>query len=322
MPNRGSLLGSGESVPLHPACRCCGSSRTTLVGSIAPGATFAGRLLPEPIPGGSLWACADCDLKFRYPVLHEDALDTLYRTGSVENWQDGVANRIDWLLSSGFLHSQPSVKSVLDVGCFDGQFLASLGDRYEKLCIEIHPEAVHRAKARGVRLVAHDLATLTSSDVKADAVTAIDVIEHTLNPLDFLVAMRNAAAPGGFLLIATGNTNAWSWRLMGSRYWYCAIGEHLSFISPAWCRYAAGRLGLEVVEIKRFSHIGPNVSAWIRTKEIAKNLIYRVSPYLSATIRRLRARGDASQCSKEFLFTPPDWMSANDHIFVALKRLH
>lgn len=305
---------------MYPVCRCCGSDRTTLVGSIVSGAAFAGRLLQEPLPGGGLWACADCDLRFRYPVPSKDALDALYRAGSVENWQGDVANRVDWRLASTFLCSQSSVKSVLDVGCFDGRFLASLGDGYEKLGIEIHSAAAHRAVARGVRLVGHDLAMLPSSKVKSDAVTAIDVIEHTLNPLDFLAAMRDAATPGGYLLIATGNTSAWSWRLMGSRYWYCSIGEHLSFISPAWCDFAARRLGLEVNEMKRFSHMGTNASTRIRSREILKNLIYRTSPYLSATMRRLSSWKDASQYPLELLFTPPDWMSANDHIFVAFRK--
>lgn len=291
------------------------------MGPIAASAVFAGQILHAPLPGHSLWVCPDCAVQFRFPAPSKDALDAMYIAASTRAWQSGITQRVDWQLASAFLDQHANIESVLDIGCFDGRFLSCLSERYRKFGIEIHPEARQLAEARGVCLVANDLAALPASGIRADVVTAMDVIEHTRNPLAFLSAMRDATTPGGFMLIATGNTSALSWRLMGSRYWYCTIGEHLSFINPAWCIVAANRLHLEVVQIRRFSHAGPNVSSWIRVKDATKNLVHRLAPKLSATLRRFGAGSPTLRRSEELLLAPPTWLSAIDHMLVVFRKL-
>jgi len=312
-------LQADEANAFHPTCPCCEGAQTTLVGPLPASTTFAGRHLADPLPGGGLWKCRQCHLSFRYPAPAKDKLDALYETGSPENWQDGVGERADWNLAANILADHPEVSSILDVGCFDGTFLTSLSQKYEKLGIEIHPQARDRASGRGVQLIGHDLSILLNDSIRANFVTAFDVIEHTLNPLEFMMGMRNAVATDGLLLISTGNASAWSWRFMGSRYWYCAIGEHMTFICPAWCDFAARRLGLDIVSIVKFSHAGPRASTRYRLRELIKNVIYRMSPWATAKIRSLRVRKDP-QHSRELSMTPPDWVGSKDHILVVFRK--
>jgi len=53
---------------------------------------------------------------------------------------------------------------------------------------------------------------------RADAVSAIEVIEHAYDPLKLLACLASAVRVGGIIIVATGNTRAPTWRMMGSRY--------------------------------------------------------------------------------------------------------
>lgn len=290
------------------------------LGAIPASNTFAGRHLDRVLPGGALWRCPACHLVFRYPRLAKQELDALYRLGHDESWPDPVESRADWVLAAKLIDDFPEVKRVLDVGCFDGKLLDYLDSRYEKLGVEIHPKAAERAGKRGIRIIAHDFAELASHPAVADAVLAVDVIEHTDDPLAFLAQLVRAASPGGLVIVATGNTDSPSWRFMGSRYWYCHIAEHISFINPAWAHRAAHRLGLEVVAIQPFSHVDGRGKLGRRLRELTVNLAYRASPRIFGWLRRLGAGGIDVARFPELLEVPPYWLTAQDHILIAFKK--
>lgn len=301
------------------ACPCCRANARRL-GSIPASNAFAGRRLDQALAGGALWRCPVCHLAFRYPRLSKQELDTLYRQGHDETWSDTAENRPDWVLVKKHIAAFAKVKRVLDVGCFDGKLLDYLDSRYEKLGVEIHSEAAKRAEKRGIRIIAQDFEELALYPAVADAVLAIDVIEHTHDPLALLSRLAHAASPGGLVVVATGNTDAPSWRYMGSRYWYCHIAEHISFISPAWAHWAAHRLGLAVVAIQPFSHVDSRGKWKRRLREMIANLAYRASPWMFGGLRRLGAGGIDVVRFPELLEVPPRWGTAQDHILVVFKK--
>jgi len=281
---------------------------------------FAGRHLDYVLPGGGLWRCMTCHLVFRDPRLPKHELDELYRLGHNEGWPDSAESRMDWLLAAKLVSSLPRVKRVLDVGCFDGRLLDYLGSGYEKLGVEIHKGAAAKACEKGIRIIAEDFTELGTHPEVADLVLAIDVIEHAYDPMLFLTELVSAAAPGGYVIIATGNTDSAAWRFMGSRYWYCHVAEHLSFINPAWARRAAEQLGLEVISLQSFSHEG-DMGKWrVRLREMMVNIFYRVFPSLSARLRGMGAGGVDVVRFPELRELPPYWLTAKDHILVAFKK--
>lgn len=290
------------------------------LGVISASNVFAGRHLDRVLPGGTLWRCPACHLVFRYPRPPKHELDALYRLGHDDHWSDPVESRTDWVLAAKFIAGFPGVRRVLDVGCFDGKLLDYLDSRYEKLGVEIHHEAAERAGKRGIRIIAHDFAELASHPVVADAVLAMDVIEHTDDPLAFLAQLAQAASPGGWVIVATGNTDSPSWRFMGSRYWYCHVAEHISFINPAWAHWAAHHLGLEVVAIQPFSHVDSRSKRGRRLREIIVNLAYRASPWMFGKLRCLGVGGVEVARFPELQTVPPSWLSAQDHILIAFKK--
>ncbi|MDH3310110.1 MAG: class I SAM-dependent methyltransferase [Gammaproteobacteria bacterium] len=300
-------------------CPSCESGEVRQVGPISPSNIFAGRVLGQVLPGGFLWRCSDCCLEFRYPRLPRSEIDKLYQLGNNESWATPVEGRTDWILVSKMISSLSGISRILDAGCFDGRLLEYLGQGYERWGVEIHKEAAEKARQRGVHVVSADYSKLPLCQIEVDAAIAVDVIEHSYDPLEFLACLASVVREDGIIIITTGNTDAPTWRLMGSSYWYCHIAEHLSFINPKWARNAAQRLGLEVVAIERFSHMDDSTFSH-RLYETFANLVYRASPRLFSGLRRLGGGSIDLKRYPELLHVPPYWLSARDHMLVEFKK--
>jgi SAM-dependent methyltransferase len=186
--------------------------------------------------------------------------------------------------------------------------------------VEIHPEAALKAKIKGIDIIAEDFETLSKVECSMDVVIACDVIEHTPDPRSFIEALSSKVRNGGYLLITTGNTNAFSWRLMGSHYWYCFIAEHISFINPSWAERVARDLGLQLEKTVFFSHSNEFGSLLRRITEAVANLLLRFFPYVSVILRRLGFGGINIHKNPDLKFSPPSWMTARDHMFLVFRK--
>jgi 2-polyprenyl-3-methyl-5-hydroxy-6-metoxy-1,4-benzoquinol methylase len=249
--------------------------------------------------------------------MSRDELNRLYRTGADNSWTVPTESRKDWRLAADWLCANLPSGDVLDVGCFDGGFLAMLPPQQRRLGIEIHEGAADRARQLGVEIVGGDYSELEWLDATYDCITAFDVIEHTLDPLEFVTLLAGRLRPGGVLILATGNADALTWRLMNGAYWYCWLPEHVSFISPRWCRRNARSAGMQVETMREFSH--GNASFLQATGELGKNLLYRGLPRFTTHLRR-RLSG-AARGRPTLAESPPSWMSARDHFFAVLRKL-
>jgi SAM-dependent methyltransferase len=209
---------------------------------------------------------------------------------------------------------------LLDVGCFDGGFLSLVGEGFERFGLEINPEAAERARAKNIEILGADFTGLEKLSEAFDAIIAMDVIEHVENPKALLESMANALRGGGLLMVSTGNTESWTWRMMGSRYWYCTVSEHISFINPSWCWHVAPAAGLEIVGIERFAHQG-DASLSQRIAELGKNLFCHLFPGTAAWLRMKGYGGVDTSIDKSTASTPPMWLSAPDHFIVLFRKL-
>lgn len=298
-------------------CISC-SAPAYRLGPLPDSNLFAGRALDETLPGGNLYRCPMCRLGFRHPRLPKAKLDALYAGGSEGSWTWDAADRPDWTLAARTLAElRPGPARVLDIGCFDGAFLASLGPHVEKHGIEIMPAAAELARAKGIRVIASDFESLARAPEQYDAITAFDVIEHVEDPLGFLALLNRALRPRGVIVVSTGNMDAWTWSLMGSRYWYCAIPEHISFLSASWFGNAAKSLDLRVERLVRYPHAKPTLRR--QAFETAANVAYLMAPGAVAALRR-RGVGNVSEDLAPGLngAYPPGWLTATDHLIVAL----
>ncbi len=305
---------------MQTKCICCEGGEVVNLGKIPSVISFAGRLLSVPLEGGSLVRCRKCGVSFRYPQLDKKSLDELYRQGKTENWQTAPNARGDWQIAGRWLLNHLKLEAaILDVGCFDGAFLSTVEKFQSRSGIEIHEEAGNKAQGHGIQIIGKDFAGLKDIAATFDAVTSFDVIEHAQNPLEFLKDIARLTNEGGIIILSTGNSDALSWKILGSRYWYCTIGEHLSFINPRWCEWAGKQLGLEIKQVIKFSH--GNVSWKFRVGEVVKNLFYWLFPQGYSILRKMGMGGDEFRTYKEMLIHPPGWISANDHFICIYTKI-
>jgi len=93
-----------------------------------------------------------------------------------------------------------------------------------------------------------------------DVVTAIEVLEHVVEPLAVLERIRGALRPGGLLFLTTGNARPYRNRL--DRWQYVRPDIHISLFEPSTLRWAYRRTGLEPADLP----YGPGYTDIIRSK--------------------------------------------------------
>lgn len=259
------------------SCRSCGGQDLRTRGRIPDAKLFAGMQLSAPLAGGTLHECATCGFAFRHPIYPQAKYDKLYREGNSETWEE--SDRIDHALVQEMVREHLPSGSVLDIGCGGGRLLMPLAAQYETFGVEINAKAAMLAEKRNVRVIASEVGEIQSLNRAFDAVVCCDVIEHLPDPLGFMRALLSVTAPKGVAVISTANSNAWSWRLAGSRFWYCYLPEHISFVSPEWFEHHALSLGVEVLDVRQYVY-SPRFSIPSKAVRLALMGLFRLSPWL------------------------------------------
>lgn len=103
--------------------------------------------------------------------------------------------------------------TVLDVGCYDGQFITHIVDTDKVIGLDIVHAALRRATARGVRAVCGQVeAALPFASNSFATVVAAEVIEHVFDTQAVVLELARVLQPGGWLALTTPNLVALSGR--------------------------------------------------------------------------------------------------------------
>lgn len=100
----------------------------------------------------------------------------------------------------------PENPDLVDIGCGDGFFL-SLVKGSRKRGLELNPDAVRRARERGLDVREGLLPVLP--DASADVLTLFQVLEHVEQPVAVLTDAARVLRPGGRLFVAVPNNDAY-----------------------------------------------------------------------------------------------------------------
>lgn len=263
-----------------------------------------------------LWLCESCDLRFRNPIPPAATILNRY-TGlrADEHWHTGI--RPIWPRVRSVIMKSPE-RSILDVGCFRGDLLEWLGPEWDRYGIEPSASAATAAAAKGIRLLGSSLDDPALCLPRLGAITLVDVIEHLPRPLDALRRLAAALIEGGRLVIFTGDTDALSWRISGTLYWYTAIPEHITFFNPFWFRWVAPRLSCSVGTMRRLAH--DPAPAMRRLADTAYNLAYLVSRRVQGSWGVGRHAASVPGLTRLGRFDFAWWTSARDHVLVELVK--
>ena len=282
-----------------PRCRCCDGGKSQDLGALPPGSAFAGSPVAPALPGGRLYRCHDCNFVFRHPILELDRYNALYAAAPLGVWSDTGEERTDQVLVLDYIRAAfPHPARILDVGCYDGDLLAKLPPRMERYGVERSAVAAARAHARGVTIIGHDLYDIADESTRFDVIVAMDVVEHTVNPREFILRLMERLTPTGRLLLTSGDADNPVWNRARANYWYCANPEHISFIGHRWLKHLQRSGVAQIVHAQnfRYTRIPPRHST-------AKRALVRLLGLLPGAIR---TSWTLHLCA--------------DHLFVVLQR--
>ena len=234
-----------ESIP-SPAelvevteCPLCGSSSNSLFESIAE----TERTL-------TYCMCGNCGTVYQSPRMTDSALKTYYEaeyvaqhqhaTGVTEKElriQAGRARKLAQRLTLEIA----TVERHLDIGSSTGSLMLAIKKAYGNETIGIEPAEVYRAycEARGL-MVVPDLESLNEG--RFDLITMAHVVEHLLDPVGYLQAVREKwLTADGTLLVEVPNL-----------YGHPSVEiPHLFCFSSGTLSYALERAGFEVTRMAR-----------------------------------------------------------------------
>ncbi len=167
--------------------------------------------------------CKRCGLVYVNPRLDDATIETLYDAAYYRG--EGFDRSIDYArdnrrglpeiraASAGVVETLREAlgglegRTALDIGCGLGGLVRSLqAEGARAMGTDSSAAALEACAANGTPL-APSLDALLRDGARFDAVTAIEVIEHTTSPRAFIAAILPLVKPGGVLLLGTGNWN-------------------------------------------------------------------------------------------------------------------
>lgn len=203
---------------------------------------------PELRLAGARQAVRDGYLNSRYGYAFAPAWE---RTGAVVA---RVLPKRRWY-ADGWVRRLPAPRPgarLLDVGCGEGSFLATMRDAgWAVQGLEPDPAAAEVTRSRGIPVEEAPIEAHTLPSGSFDALTMSHVLEHVHDPRGALRACRELLRPGGILWLATPNLDARGHARFGPAWIGLDPPRHLCIFTRASLLAALREAGFAVVEVPR-----------------------------------------------------------------------
>lgn len=159
---------------------------------------------------------------------------------------------------------------IADIGCGAGSFLNHVEGLAEKIIAVEPTERYHSSlSSRGYDVFSYAADALTFYPEGVDIAVTFQVIEHVLNPCDFLAQIGALLKPGGVLIIATPNRNDVLLKLMPEefpKFYYRTV--HRWYFDHKSLRQCVELAGLDFVSERYVQTYGmANVLLWLEERK-------------------------------------------------------
>jgi SAM-dependent methyltransferase len=173
------------------------------------GASAADTVLTHPdgyLPNLHLQRCCQCQMIYLNPRLTLESIIAVEDESEVYSFDRETAER--WINDSltqwisffeGYVRTPG--RRLLDIGCNRGLLMEAARRRgWQPIGVEISSESANRARS-DYGLTVYDALERVAATPQFDLITAWHVLEHTLNPVDFLLGAVARLVPGGVLAL-------------------------------------------------------------------------------------------------------------------------
>lgn len=169
-------------------------------------------------------------------------------------------------------------KIVLDVGCGGGSFIDYISNVAKKV-IGIEPSLIYRKgmQKRGYLTYPYMSEAIEEYKEKVDIITSFDVIEHVVNPKEFLREVYLLLKSGGKAIVGTPTETPVMRQTMGKDYERKLLfsTQHLWIFSEDSLKYIANEIGFKSIEIQYKQRYGlDNFISWLQFKEPVQAVNY------------------------------------------------
>lgn len=242
-------------------CPYCGSSDSLSAGHMTFMKNFrapCGRAALDDTArkARELRECQSCHLFYHRLVPTKQCLQKLRhsRSGLREGNHDLAGRALRSRLDHELLKRTQC--RVLDIGCYTGGFLSLLPETWEKYGIDADAWAIRKARQnlpQGYFEVGYieDTKLLCKS---FDLITMWDVAEHLTDVKTAFENIASMLAPGGFLVVETGDKASVPARICRASWYYFNFLEHLVFFTPQSLGQIMKDNGFVVRDVRRTLH--------------------------------------------------------------------
>lgn len=188
-----------------------------------------------------VYQCANCGL---YQIPFGDVSENYYLMSASQSPKMRKLQE-DELKQIKELH--PKAKSLLEVGCGDGNFLAIAKKMFDE-CIGIEPQEIfHEEYERnGLYVIQEYLDEKTQLKQKFDVVVARQTFEHVDNPTELFAAMVNACEEDGLIMLDIPNGEK---SIRENRY-YDFFSDHVNHWTSQSLVYLAEHNGMHIISVQ------------------------------------------------------------------------
>ena len=205
---------------------------------------------------GFLWVPQGLSVLESGMNIYEDPDPIFFREGNEQYYLDGLheanfRSKLNWL--SKFC--EPNL-TLLDVGANMGQFCSVAESKYRTTGIEVSPAAVELGRKHfHANLHVGSIYELPETTRGAfDIVTLWDVVEHLENTEEALREVGKCLKPNGHLFVSSPDAGSLAARLLGRRWHYVDVDQHLALFSAKLLSDVLRSAGFEVLDVKHFGH--------------------------------------------------------------------
>jgi SAM-dependent methyltransferase len=235
-----------------------------------------------------VYFCSNCQAYFLDGVENNP---NYYSDSYPENYYI-VPNFIIWILSSfnffriNLVLSQfPKGKKIdiLDIGCGKGEFLESLpNDRFIKSGLEINPEGVKLAAAKGLDIISADINKYEPKDRQYDCITLWHVLEHLPNPGATIKMLHTMLKPGGVLILDTPNSRSFGFKFGKTDYFHLDSPRHLYIPNPTNLTFMLEKADFSKYSFSNSFYDYPLDLFWSLRNSLLKFIVYPLYPLFKA----------------------------------------
>ncbi|NIO87116.1 MAG: methyltransferase domain-containing protein, partial [Candidatus Aminicenantes bacterium] len=145
--------------------------------------------------------------------------------------------------------SRPGAK-LLEIGCARGYLLKLAKDiGYDVQGVEVSSYASDIARNAGLSVFNGTMKDISLAENSFDVVVAIDVIEHVVDPINFLLTVKKYLKQGGMLVLKTPNISSIFARI-GGKNWIGFNPYHIFLFSPDTLGSLCNKTGFDIVRLE------------------------------------------------------------------------